>query len=49
MVSMQKNGNSELATYFSDKFIPLMDDMQNILDKSEFSSELHFILKRKQS
>lgn len=47
MVSMQKNGNAELADYFSDKFTPLMDDLQNVLDKSEFSSELHFILKRK--
>lgn len=47
MVSMQKNGNSEMADYFSDKFTPLMDDLQNVLDKSEFSSELHFILKRK--
>jgi len=47
MVSMQKNGNNELASYFSDKFTPIMDDLQNVLDKSEFSSELHFILKRK--
>lgn len=47
MVSMQKNGNDELASYFSDKFTPIMDDLQNVLDKSEFSSELHFILKRK--
>ena len=48
MVSIQKNGNEEFARYFSDKFIPVMDDLQNVLDKSEFSSELHFILKRKQ-
>lgn len=47
MVSMQKNGNSELADLFSDKFTPLMDELQNVLDRSEFSSELHFILKRK--
>lgn len=47
MVSVQKNGNEEFARYFSDKFIPVMDDLQKVLDKSEFSSELHFILKRK--
>lgn len=47
MVSIQKNGNEEFARYFADKFIPVMDDLQNVLDKSEFSSELHFILKRK--
>ncbi len=47
MVSMQKNNNEEFAGYFSDRFIPLMDELQAVLDKSEFSSELHFILKRK--
>ncbi|MCR5301039.1 MAG: class I SAM-dependent methyltransferase [Lachnospiraceae bacterium] len=46
-VSMQKNNNAEFAGYFSDKFIPLMDELQAVLDKSEFSSELHFILKRR--
>ena len=46
MVSMQKNNNEEFAGYFSEKFIPLMDDLQAVLDRSEFSSELHFILRR---
>ncbi|MCR5107497.1 MAG: class I SAM-dependent methyltransferase [Lachnospiraceae bacterium] len=47
MVSLAKNDNKELAEYFSDKFTPLMDELQLVFDKSEFSSELHFILKRK--
>ena len=47
MVSMQKNNNAEFSRYFSDRFVPLMDDLQAVLDKSDFSSELHFILKRK--
>ena len=47
MVSMQKNNNEEFSRYFSDKFVPLMDELQAVLDKSEFSSELHFILRRK--
>ena len=47
MVSMQKNDNEEFSRYFSDRFVPLMDDLQAVLDRSEFSSELHFILKRK--
>ncbi len=47
MVSMQKNNNEEFSRYFSDKFVPLMDELQEVLDKSEFSSELHFILRRK--
>ena len=46
-VSMRKAGNEQLASLFSDRFVPLMDDLQAVLDKSEFSSELHFILKRK--
>lgn len=46
MVSMQKNMNRAFSEYFSEKFVPLMDDLQQVLDKSEFSSELHFILKR---
>ena len=47
MVSMQKNNNEEFSRYFSDRFVPLMDELQQVLDKSEFSSELHFILRRK--
>lgn len=47
MVSLAKEGNPEFASYFSDKFVPLMDELQLVLDKSEFSSELHFILRRK--
>ena len=42
----KKNGNEKMAEYFAEKFVPLMDDLQNVLDKSDFSSELHFILKR---
>ncbi len=47
MVSMQKNNNQEFSRYFSDRFVPLMDELQQVIDRSEFSSELHFILKRK--
>ena len=47
MVELEKNGNPDFAEYFSDKFTPIMDDLQLVMDKAEFSSELHFILKRK--
>ena len=47
MVELGKTGNQAFASLFSEKFTPLMDEIQLILDKSEFSSELHFILKRK--
>ncbi len=46
-VSLRKNGNDDFASYFSEKFVPLMDKLQMVLDESEFSSELHFILSRK--
>lgn len=47
MVSLEQEGNPEFASYFSDKFTPIMDELQLTLDKAEFSSELHFILRRK--
>ncbi len=47
MVLLQKNGNPDFAVRFSEQFTPLMDQLQLTLDESEFSSELHFILKRK--
>ena len=46
-VSMQKNNNRDFSEYFSERFVPLMDELQQVLDKTEFSSELHFILRRK--
>ena len=46
-VSLAKNGNEAFAGTFSDRVVPLMDKLQLVLDESEFSSELHFILKRK--
>lgn len=46
-VSLAKNNEAELVAFFSEKFVPLMDKLQLVLDESEFSSELHFILKRK--
>jgi hypothetical protein len=46
-VSMRKNGNEEFADLFAERFTPLMDKLQLVLDESEFSSELHFILRRK--
>ncbi|MCR5590408.1 MAG: class I SAM-dependent methyltransferase [Lachnospiraceae bacterium] len=46
MVSMQKNNNADFSRFFSDRFVPLMDELQQVVDRSDFSSELHFILKR---
>ncbi len=46
-VCLSKSGNPDLVPVFSDKFVPLLDAMQKTMDESEFSSELHFILRRK--
>lgn len=46
-VQMQQNGNAAFAAAFAEKFVPLMDRLQLVLDESEWSSELHFILRRK--
>ena len=46
-VSIEQNGNSKLKKYFSEKFLPLIDEMQMVVDKSEFASEVHMLLKRK--
>lgn len=46
-VSLEQNGNTDFKSYFSEKFLPLIDDMQLLVDKSEFASEVHILLKRK--
>ena len=46
-VSLAKNGCEDLAGVFANRFVPLMDELQKAMDEKEFSSELHFILKRK--
>ncbi len=48
-VSLDQNGNEKLREYMSPGFLRVIDDLQVIMDKSEFSSELHMVLKRKSS
>ncbi len=45
-VSLEQNGNSALKDYFSERFLPILDELQLSIDKSEFASEIHMILKR---
>ncbi len=45
-VSLEQNGNSALKDYFSERFLPVIDELQLSIDKSEFASEIHMILKR---
>lgn len=46
-VSLQQNGNDEAVTVLADKFLPIIDKMQLVVDESEFASEIHMLLKRK--
>lgn len=46
-VSLEQNGNSEFKDYFAEKFVPLLDDIQLLFDKSDFASEVHMVMKRK--
>ncbi len=46
-VSLEQNGNSRLKDYFAPKFLKMIDELQLTVDKNEFASEIHLILKRK--
>ncbi len=46
-VSLDQNGNSALKDYFAPKFLSMLDDLQMVVDKSEFASEIHLLLRRK--
>lgn len=46
-VSLEQNGNPEFKDYFAEKFVPLLDDIQLLFDKSDFASEVHMVMKRK--
>lgn len=46
-VSLEQSGNKEFKDYFSEKFLPLIDDIQLLFDQSDFASEVHMLMKRK--
>lgn len=45
-VSLDQNGNSKLRELFGEKFLPMLDEMQGIIDRHEEASEIHMIIKR---
>ena len=45
-VSLEQNGNGRLKEYFAPKFLKMIDELQLTVDKNEFASEIHLILKR---
>jgi SAM-dependent methyltransferase len=45
MVVLQKQGNTELAEHWESCFLPLVDELQAVVDKKKLSSEVHLLLK----
>ena len=46
-VCLEENGNGRLKDYFAPKFLKMLDELQLTVDKNEFASEIHLILKRR--
>ncbi|MCR5746553.1 MAG: class I SAM-dependent methyltransferase [Lachnospiraceae bacterium] len=46
-VSLDQNGNIKLRERFGEKFLPMIDELQEVVDRHEEASEIHMILKRK--
>ena len=46
-VSLDQNGDSALREAFSRKFLPMIDELQSVVDRHEEASEIHMIIKRK--
>lgn len=45
-VRLEKLGLLKLRDVFVEKFAPLIDEMQNIIDHTEFCDQVHFLLKK---
>ena len=46
-VCLDQNGNGKLREMFGERFLPMLDEMQEIIDRHEQASEIHMIIKRK--
>ncbi|MCR5651599.1 MAG: class I SAM-dependent methyltransferase [Lachnospiraceae bacterium] len=46
-VCLEEGGNGRLKDVFSERFLPILDDLQRTVDESESASEIHMILRRK--
>ena len=46
-VCLDQNGNGALKDYFAPKFKDMIDDLQLVVDKHEFASEVHMLARRK--
>lgn len=46
-VCLDQNDNSRLREVFGSKFLPMIDELQQVVDSHEEASEIHMIIKRK--
>lgn len=46
-VTLEQNGNKGAKEILAEKFLPLIDKLQLVVDEGEFASEIHMLLKRK--
>ena len=46
-VCLEEGGNERLKGVFSERVLPILDELQKTVDESESASEIHMILKRK--
>ena len=46
VVQLEKDGNKYLASLFSEKISDVIDDIQLVIDKSRFCSEIHVLAKK---
>lgn len=46
-VTLEQNGNPGAKEILSQRFLPLIDKLQLVVDESEFASEVHMVLRRK--
>ena len=46
MVTLQNNGNVYLSEIFQEKSSRILDDMQLLIDKNNFCSEIHLLVRK---
>ena len=45
-VELKLQGNSSLISIMREQIVPVLDDLQYILDRSDFCSEIHIVVKK---
>ena len=46
MVVAESKGDTEFAKVCRDKFVPMIDDLQHVIDKNNFCSDIHILVEK---